>query len=298
MRATTSSVRSASLLPRLGYRGLVASAPLARSRAGAAIWDRAWSRLERRGSGTMRISLHGHPTIVNIGHPYPAFMRRWPTYNSPLVRAVRLTHAARRRSLTLVDVGASVGDTALLVRERCPGMVEQIFCIEGDDDFAAMLAANVGDLPGVHPVQAMAGDGSSTAPSLVRTHAGSASPRGSGEVGTSTLDDLVMAATHVDLVKIDTDGYDGRVLLGRAVRSKTTTRSSSSNGIRRSPRQPARPSNFRSRCSPSTGTRRSSGSTSSAGTHTRFEVSTSTRSPHTPSGASTARHPHQTGTMT
>src|SRR5512133_2175401 len=89
------------------YRGLVYTAPLARSRVGATVWERAWSRLERRACGTTHIRLHGHSVRVNIGHPYPAFIRRWPTYNSPLVRVVRMVHQTLERPVTLVDVGAS-----------------------------------------------------------------------------------------------------------------------------------------------------------------------------------------------
>jgi FkbM family methyltransferase len=197
------------------YRALVFTAPLARSRLGATAWERAWRRLEQRASGTTRIRLHGHSVRVNIGHPYPAFMRRWPAYNSPLVRAVQMTHRGLGRPVVLVDVGASVGDTALLVRERCPGMVEEIWCIEGDDTFAAMLEANVRELAAVHVVHAMASDGTA-APALVRTHAGSAGPRGPRGVAASPLDELVDDARSVDVVKIDTDGFDGHVLQGAA----------------------------------------------------------------------------------
>jgi len=197
------------------YRGLVYTAPLARSRVGATVWERAWSRLERRACGTTHIRLHGHSVRVNIGHPYPAFIRRWPTYNSPLVRVVRMVHRTLERPVTLVDVGASVGDTALLVTERCPGMVDEIWCIEGDDTFAALLEENVRALGGVHVLHAMASDGTA-APSLVRTHAGSAGPRGPRGIAASPLDELVAGARRVDVVKIDTDGFDGRVLQGSA----------------------------------------------------------------------------------
>jgi FkbM family methyltransferase len=116
--------------------------------------------------------------------------------------------------VTLVDVGASIGDTAMLVRDRCPTMVDEIMCIEGDDMFAALLDANVATMPGVRAIRAMAGDGSPTVPSLVRTHAGSATPRGDDRSAASTLDELTSPLSHVDVVKIDTDGYDGHVLVG------------------------------------------------------------------------------------
>jgi hypothetical protein len=77
-----------------------------------------------------------------------------------------------------------------------------------------MLRRNVADMDDVHAIQAMAGDGSATTPSLVRTHAGSASPRGEDHVEASTLDRLVDGAAPIDVIKVDTDGYDGHVLKG------------------------------------------------------------------------------------
>jgi len=214
MTSPDRALEPAGLGARLAYRALVATAPIARHRLGAALWDRSWSQLDRRATGTCHISLHGRSVMVNVGHPYPAFIRRWPSYNQPLVALVRATAAALQRPTTLVDVGASIGDTALLVEERCAQLVDEIWCIEGDDIFAELLEHNVRDMPSVHAVHALAGDGAATVPSLVRTHAGSATPQGADLVPASTLDDLVASSRHVDVVKIDTDGYDGRVLQG------------------------------------------------------------------------------------
>src|SRR5262249_32276401 len=101
------------------YRALVATAPFARARLGAALWQRAWDAAVASARGTTTVRLHGVDVAVNVGHPYPAFARRWPTYNAPLVELVHQTARARGRAVTLVDVGASIGDTVLLVRERC-----------------------------------------------------------------------------------------------------------------------------------------------------------------------------------
>lgn len=204
----------ASVGQRMGYHALVASAPLARTALGASVWERCWSRFERRAAGVAQISLHGQSVVVNVGHPYPAFIRRWPTYNGPLVALVRATSVALERRVTVVDVGASIGDTALLLRDHCPDHVGAIWCIEGDDFFAALLRTNLGGMTDVHVVHALAGDGADSIPELVRTHAGSASPRGDNAVPASTLDELVAAARNIDVVKVDTDGYDGRVLDG------------------------------------------------------------------------------------
>jgi len=165
-------------------------------------------------TGVTTIRLHGTPTLINVGHPYPAFVRRWPTYNAPLVALVRGVAAARRRPVGVVDVGASVGDTARLLRSRCGDAVSEIWCVEGDDSFATILAANIADEPDVHLVHALASDGAASIPSLVRVHAGTASPQGTTRSASAPLDELLATARTIDVVKIDTDGYDGSVVAG------------------------------------------------------------------------------------
>lgn len=199
---------------RLAYRVLIASAPVARTTPGARGWEWAWNRFVAEADGVTTIRLHGVDTMINVGHPYPAFMRRWPTYNRPLVRLVRTVAAAKGRAVTVVDVGASVGDTARLLQSELGPQVGDIWCVEGDDTFATILDANFASDPHVHLVHALASDGAASIPSLVRVHAGTASPRGEERSTSAPLDDLLADAGPVDVVKIDTDGYDGCVLAG------------------------------------------------------------------------------------
>jgi FkbM family methyltransferase len=152
--------------------------------------------------------------VINVGHPYPAFMRRWPTYNSPFVEMVHQTAVAADRPIALVDVGASIGDTVRLEQARCPGEVADVWCVEGDDAFMTILRANFDDDPHVHLVHALASDGATAIPELVRVHAGTASPAGATLQPAAPLDALLADAAHVDAVKIDTDGFDGDVLAG------------------------------------------------------------------------------------
>jgi FkbM family methyltransferase len=202
----------------LAYRLLVSSAPMARTRLGASLWERAWDASVADGHGTTTMPLHGRRALVNIGHPYPAFVRRWPTYNAPLVELVHQRALALGRPVTLVDVGASIGDTVLLVRERCGPELADAWCIEGDDSFVAILTANLGDDPSVHIVHALASDGATAIPELVRVHAGTFSPQGGDLVPAAPLDALLADAPRLDVIKIDTDGFDGMVLAGSEAR--------------------------------------------------------------------------------
>lgn len=185
------------------------------SELGAVLWDRAWNAAWRRLSGPVRTSVHGHPVIVNAGYPYPAFIRRWPTYNGPLTELVHEAHLAKGSPVGLVDVGAAVGDTVLLVLDRCPGEVGTVHCVEGDGEFFGYLRHNLGRFPQVQLHQALLSDEAQAEAELVRTHRGTASAQGPRLSPAVTLDSLAEQWTSpVDVLKIDTDGFDGKVLAG------------------------------------------------------------------------------------
>lgn len=199
----------------LAYRALVRLAG-SKSAIGIAAWERSWDPTWRRLSGPVRTSMHGHDVIVNAGYSYPAFARRWPSYNDPLVELVHQVHDTKGAAVTLVDVGAAVGDTVLLVLERCPGALGEVHCVEGDDEFFGYLAHNLAGIPGVRLHKALLSDVPGEEAGLVRTHKGTASAQGARPAEATTLD-LVLEATGtpaVDILKVDTDGFDGKVLAG------------------------------------------------------------------------------------
>lgn len=199
----------------LTYNGLVRAAGVRSGIAGRA-WERAWDAAWRRLSGPVHTTIHGRDVVVNAGYSYPAFSRRWPTYNDPLVELVHQAHVAKGSPITLVDVGAAVGDTVLLVLERCPGAVGQVHCVEGDAEFFGYVERNLAGIPGVRLHHVLLSDVEGEEASLVRVHKGTASAQGTARVPATTLDAVLDGAggPAVDVLKIDTDGFDGKVLAG------------------------------------------------------------------------------------
>jgi FkbM family methyltransferase len=197
------------------YGGLVRLAGVRSPRAGL-LWERAWDASWRHLSGPVVTTIHGRKVAVNAGYSYPAFSRRWPTYNDPLVELVHQAYTAKGSPVTLVDVGAAVGDTALLVLDRCPGAVGAIHCVEGDAEFFGYLGRNLAGVPGVRLHQAMLSDADGEEAGLIRVHKGTASAQGTTRAAATTLDSVLEAAGDpvVDVLKIDTDGFDGKVLAG------------------------------------------------------------------------------------
>lgn len=181
------------------------------------LWRHMWQAACDKFTTQVSTNIHGRRAIVNFGHTYPLYARRYKRWNNPLLELVAQVHHHKQRPISLIDVGAAVGDTALLIDANCPGMVGDYYCVEGEPEFFALLQENIGSWHTVHPIRALLSDKSEDIPNLTRTHAGTASAQGNSLERAITLDSLFTESrpdTTIDVLKIDVDGYDGRVLRG------------------------------------------------------------------------------------
>jgi FkbM family methyltransferase len=181
-------------------------------------WNVLWTLARWRWADReVKTKLHGQRAVINFANPYPTIASRIPEYNRPQILAVRAVAEALGRPVHVVDVGAAMGDTALKLYSECRNQIASMTCIEGNAKFARMLRTNL-TAHGAIVRECVLSDSEGTAPELVHNqHPGTASATGSSRVPTTTLDQLLGGET-VDVLKIDTDGYDGLVLAGgRAV---------------------------------------------------------------------------------
>lgn len=180
------------------------------------LWNSLWSSACKHLRGPVRTVIHGCTVTVNFGFSYPIVARRYATFNRPLVELVSQAAEAVKRPICLVDVGAAVGDTVLLVDANCSDKVSKYICIDGDKEFFEYLTANVGHRTDVVVVNALLSAEEGVERELVRTHLGTASAQGPATTPSVSLDAVLqhLEAPRIDVLKIDTDGFDGRVLAG------------------------------------------------------------------------------------
>lgn len=165
--------------------------------------------------GTFDTVLHGFPARLNGGNPYPFLLPVFPLFNRPLVELVRQTGAALQRPALVIDVGASLGNTVLLLEREAGSALAGIHCIEADADFLPLLRANTAQFPHVTIHEAMLARAPGEVATLVHNHPGTATATGAGTVRATTLDHVLLgAAPRFDVLKIDVDGSDGETLAG------------------------------------------------------------------------------------
>ena len=176
------------------------------------------SRLcEKMGSGIVSTTIHGKVVDVPFGYPYPIIARMIQTFNCPLIELVYQRYQMNKAPISLIDGGASIGDTVFLLIANCPGMISRVYCVEGEIGFFRLLKHNLREYSNVMTYSAMLSSNNGTGKGLVRIHPGTASAIGARTIPTMSLDTLVKSSGigAVDILKIDVDGYDGKVLRGQ-----------------------------------------------------------------------------------
>jgi FkbM family methyltransferase len=142
-------------------------------------------------------------------------VHEFPDFNRPLVELVNQVHRHLNRPLTAIDVGASLGNTALLLMAECGTKIQRLHSIEGDNEFFSLLEQNTSRFPQVTRHLAMLAREPGQTRNLVHHHPGTAGATGDSLVSATTVDELLCKREQsFDVLKIDVDGSDGEVLAG------------------------------------------------------------------------------------
>jgi len=168
------------------------------------------------GDPTVEADIDGIALRLPLSHALPVYRRAFPGYSENLGEVARLV--AMHGGLTMIDVGANVGDSVAIVKARVPDMA--ILCVEADPAYVGYLEENTArwsDVVIAAPV--LLAERTDEIDGTIRRADGS-SRVATGAPGTTpalALDDLV--ASHEQfcapaLLKSDTDGFEARVLRG------------------------------------------------------------------------------------
>jgi len=149
--------------------------------------------------------------VLPWSHRLPDYAAANPAYGQNLVELARLL-APAEGPLTVLDIGANVGDSALQILNATDA---RVMCVEGDRAYLDFLRINVGDDSRVTIVEGLLAVGEDESESTaVRSGGTTRFVRGEGNgdampnVAVTALRQAYPAFDDLRLVKSDTDGYD------------------------------------------------------------------------------------------
>lgn len=149
--------------------------------------------------------------VLPWSHRLPDYAAANPAYGQNLVDLARLL-ATPGTPLTVLDVGANVGDSALQILHATDA---RVMCVEGDRAYLQYLHLNVGDDPRVTIIEALLAVGDDEAAgTAVRSGGTTRFVHGTDDsdsmpsIATTALLEANPNFADLRLVKSDTDGYD------------------------------------------------------------------------------------------
>jgi FkbM family methyltransferase len=118
--------------------------------------------------------------------------------------------AAKYPGSPIIDVGANIGDTAILMRSSSDA---PILCIEGSEMYADIFRSNLNESSKLTLIQKLVDTGDSTLGEILVEH-GSGRASRNGNLRSVALPDIASehGFSNAKLIKIDTDGFDGRII--------------------------------------------------------------------------------------
>jgi FkbM family methyltransferase len=159
--------------------------------------------------------IKGHQIRLPLSHALPLVLQYYPDYSENLARVANCVYA-KYPDLKIIDIGANIGDSVFVIRNKIPC---PIFCIEGDLAFFKILQTNTATCKNVVIKQAFIGDSDITKNKELIVVSGTA--HFTDSVNTSTefrkLSTVLIEEpqfAQAKLLKIDTDGFDLAIIRG------------------------------------------------------------------------------------
>lgn len=165
------------------------------------------------GDPFVEIRVGARKLVMPLSHRLPLLLSENRFYDRVLVRLVEYLKKTQGE-IVAIDVGANIGDTAALLVDAG---ADEVICIEADAFFYEILVRNWRDDATVRCRKVALADTGNM--KLATEHyQGTAHLRTNDGAGasTKTLDEVVLefSPARIDVLKIDTDGFDFRVLRG------------------------------------------------------------------------------------
>ncbi|HWU21279.1 MAG TPA: FkbM family methyltransferase [Nocardioides sp.] len=182
-----------------------------RSKLAPLRWRAGWFIRDRFPRRAVVREVQGVRMVLPWSHRLPDYAGNGSIYGQNLVQLARLL--AESSELTVLDVGANVGDSALQILDAADG---RVLCVEADKFYLDFLHRNVDSDPRITVVESLlAIDEAAQRTTAVRSGGTTRFVEASGDdvdampsITPSRLRETQPGFADLRLVKSDTDGYD------------------------------------------------------------------------------------------
>lgn len=187
------------------------------NRLKAKIFNKLFQWTKKVGDPLIQQEIAGFTLWIPFSHQLPFILKTYPHYSSNLARIAKYVQQ-KYKDLTFIDIGANIGDSIALLRKEA---VFPILCIEGDEQFFAILKKNVSLFTDVEIIQAYVGDATCSLKGINKKNGGTGhiveDRSQDSAISVQQLTDILINKSlflKSKMIKIDTDGFDCKIIRG------------------------------------------------------------------------------------
>ncbi len=162
------------------------------------------------GEPTVKYHLEKYDIILPLNHALPAIRNIYPLYSSNVGRIAKEVNK-KYSELHIIDIGANVGDSAVIIRSYCSS---PILCIEGCSEYINFLKDNTSQFTNIDIEESYVGNTTSqdTYAEIVEKGTARITKSNKNKITNLISFDAIFTKypefKHSKLWKIDTDGHD------------------------------------------------------------------------------------------
>lgn len=183
------------------------------------IFNRLFHLILKTGDPLIKHDIGGVTLFIPFSHQLPFILKTYPLYSSNLARLAKYVKQ-KYEHLKFIDIGANIGDSIALLRKEAEF---PILCIEGDEQFLSVLVKNAALFSEVYIIKAYLGEASNIIRGTTIKQGGTAhlseNKIGDNLIEVKKLSDVLKdypSFWQSKMIKVDTDGFDCKILRGAA----------------------------------------------------------------------------------
>ena len=155
----------------------------------------------------------GKNLAIHLSHDFPYILKDYPQYSQNLGWVIKKMHQ-KYADLKVIDVGANIGDSAVLIKDIAD---VPILCIEGNPKFLDLLKLNTKGLNQVAIADCFVGEEMSKVEAISGLGSAHLKESTEGGIEVKTMQRVIAendTFRGAKLLKIDTDGFDNKIIRG------------------------------------------------------------------------------------